>query len=59
LQRLPEDPLASFRVLVPRARVRRIMGFAAVFAGDRRRSAELIPMRRPTSPGLVGTRSGR
>jgi hypothetical protein len=42
LQRLPEDPLASFRVLVPRARVRRIMGFAAVFAGDRRRSAELI-----------------
>jgi hypothetical protein len=41
LERLPADATASFRVLVPRARVRRIMGVAAVFAGDRRRSAEL------------------
>jgi hypothetical protein len=41
LERLPADAHASFRVLVPRARVRRIMGFAAVFAGDRRVSAAL------------------
>ena len=42
IELLPSGPLVPLRLLVPRARVRRIMGLAAIFGGERVRSAELL-----------------